>query len=146
MAIKTKLANKPLQNEDGTITATLVAIETIDASESEFDQEQLKFTFEVPGKIRPINMSFWTGTMINPDKYVSASGSKPEYNKLTKVLLALEVFTEAELKDITEELNDELGEKLESLVGTQVSYTLTKSSKLKTLPQIDLSSLKPLTT
>ena len=106
-------ANTPLKDDKGCIKAKLVKIDkklilsskkrTNRDLADDITQKAFKFVFEVVGTKENITMSLLTGTNIRPDKvHVKAKGrgktkEQPEYNKLTELLLRLNVFTIEEL-------------------------------------------------
>ncbi len=107
-------ANTPLKDDKGYIKAKLVKIDrkllisskkrTSRDLADDVTQKAFKFIFDVVGTKENITMSILTGTNIRPDKvHVKAKGrgktkEQPEYNKLTELLLRLNVFTIDELK------------------------------------------------
>ena len=107
-------ANTPSKDDKGYVKAKLIKIEkktTISSKKrtsrdlaDDITQKCFKFIFEVVGTKENITMSILTGTNIRPDKvYVKAKGrgktkEQPEYNKLTELLLRLNVFTVDELE------------------------------------------------
>jgi hypothetical protein len=107
-------ANSPLKDDKGYIKAKLVKIDktlTISSNNrttkdlaDDITQKCFKFVFDVVGTKENITMSILTGTNIRPDKvYIKAKGrgknkEQPEYNKLTELLLRLNVFTIEELE------------------------------------------------
>jgi hypothetical protein len=106
-------ANTPLKDDKSYIKAKLTKIEkklTINSKNrtsrdlaDDITQKCFKFVFDVIGNKENITMSILTGTNIRPDKvHVKAKGrgktkEQPEYNKLTELLLRLNVFTIEEL-------------------------------------------------
>jgi len=107
-------ANTPLKDDKGYIKAKLVKIEKRQMISSkkrtsrdladDITQKCFKFIFDVVGNKEIITMSILTGTNIRPDKvHVKAKGrgkskEQPEYNKLTELLLRLNVFSIDELE------------------------------------------------
>ncbi|MGF1488294.1 MAG: hypothetical protein ACFBSE_14505 [Prochloraceae cyanobacterium] len=69
MSLKTKLANKPIVDQDGFAQAILDSITFIDASDTEFDREQFQFSFKVEGTRKETTINLWTGTTISGEKY-----------------------------------------------------------------------------
>ncbi len=107
-------ANSPLKDDKGYIKAKLIKIDktqtisrqnrtTRDLAD-DITQKCFKFIFDVVGTKENITMSILTGTNIRPDKvYIKAKGrgktkEQPEYNKLTELLLRLNIFTVDELE------------------------------------------------
>jgi len=107
-------ANTPLKDELGYVKAKLIKIErklllsskkrTSKDLSDDVTQKAFKFVFNVVGSRENIIMSLLTGTNIRPDKvYVKSKGrgktkEQPEYNKLTELLLRLNVFNVEELE------------------------------------------------
>jgi len=106
-------ANTPLKDDKGYIKAKLVKIDrkllisskkrTSRDLADDITQKAFKFIFDVVGTKENITMSILTGTNIRPDKvHIKAKGrgktkEQPEYNKLTELLIRLNVFTIEEL-------------------------------------------------
>lgn len=148
LALKPRLANSPTTDSDGYCIAELTDITFLEDGESEYSGEQFLFDFIAPGIQRPINLKIWTGVKINRDRYQVNGGKTKEYNKLTRLCLALGLITESDLNAIKDETDLdklEIGEKLESLKGQQVKFKLLKTAKSKGLSQIDLDSLQLVT-
>lgn len=145
LALKPRLANSPTIDSDGYCTAELTDITFLEDGESEYSGEQFLFDFIVPGIQRPINLKIWTGVKINRDRYQVNGSKTKEYNKLTRLCLALGLITESDLNAIKDETDLdklEIGDKLEGLKGQQVKFKLLKTAKSKGLSQIDLDSLQ----
>lgn len=145
MALKPRLANSPIVDSNGYSTAELADITYLEEGESDYSGEQFLFDFIAPGVQRPINLKVWTGTKINPDRYQINGSKTKEYNKLTRLCLALGLVSESDLRGIkTEEELDKLGigERLEGLKSQQVRFKLLKTAKNRGLSQIDLDSLQ----
>lgn len=145
MALKPRLANSPATDSSGYCTAEIADITFLEEGESEYSGEQFLFDFIAPGTQRPINLKVWTGVKINPDRYQVNGGKTKEYNKLTRVCLALDLISESILKTVQTEADlDKLaiGEKLENLKGRQIRFKLQKTAKSKGLSQIDLDTLQ----
>jgi len=137
MALKAKLANKPVTDDNGYVSAELICVEFQDSDENDFEQEQFCFNFNVPGSQKDILMRLWTGTKINPDKFTE--GKKSNYNKLTRVCLALGLIDPASLPNVSAEECQAID--LEGLAGSKVKFKLQKSIKAKGLNVIDIDSL-----
>ncbi|MCT7981596.1 hypothetical protein [Laspinema olomoucense] len=146
MPLSTKKANKPVIDDHGYVTGTIVNIEEC---ESNFNQEQFEFTIESQGTSKVINFKLWTGQNLNskkfpygePDKKSNKKSKTEEnenldYNKLTRLSLNLGMIKESELLADKVENFD-----LETLKGKEVQFKL-EVVKGKTLQTIDLSSIK----
>ena len=145
MALKPRLANSPTVDFEGWCIAEIVDVTFLEDGESEYSGEQFLFDFFATGIQRPINLKVWTGVKINPDRYQVNGSKTKEYNKLTRVCLALGLVSETELKAIKAKSDLDalaIGEKLEALKGQQVRFKLLKTAKGKGLSQIDLDSLQ----
>lgn len=145
MALNPRLANSPVVGTDGYCIAEIADIRFLEDGESEYDGEQFLFDFITPGVQRPINLKVWTGVKINPDRYQVNNSKSKEYNKLTRLCLALDLISETDLKAIKTEADLEhlaIGEKLEALRGQQVRFKLLRAAKGKGLSQIDLDTIQ----
>lgn len=145
MTLKPRLANSPVVDSNGYCTAEIADITFLEDGESEYSGEQFLFDFITPGVQRPINLKVWTGIKINPDRYQINGSKTKEFNKLTRVCLAMGLVSEADLKAVTTEadLNKlAIGEKLEGLRGQQVRFKLLRTAKGKGLSQIDLDTIQ----
>jgi len=138
MSLKTKLANKPIVDKDGFASGVLKSITFIDASETEFDREQFQFSFKVEGTRKETTINLWTGTTISGEKY--DNGTSIDYNKLSKIVLKLGLIGEKELIEAYQ-TGDDPEVDLESLIGANIKFKLSKSVKKRGLSQIDLDSL-----
>lgn len=136
MALKTRLANRIVESSKGLIIGTIKDVESIDAESTEFEREQIKFTVECQGTLKPINLSFWTGVTVNPDKYDG------KLNKLTRLCLGLDLITPEDLKSIDSETAESIGEKLESIIGLKIEFKMVKAKKAGLNHQIDFDSIK----
>ena len=142
MPIKTRLANKPVQDALGYVFATLTDIVEVDDSDY---SDSIKFIFESEGTQKSINFTLYTGVTINPDKY-SIDGKKEDFNKLTKLILSLKLIDESKLKSLKSEDCDPIIEELTNLKGSQFKFKLCKSTNKKQLfPTIDLSTIELVT-
>lgn len=142
MPIKTRLANKPIQDSLGYVLATLTDIVEVDDSDY---SDSIKFIFESEGTQKSINFTLYTGVTINPDKY-PIDGKKEDFNKLTKLILSLKLIDESKLKSLKSEDCDPIIEELTNLKGSQFKFKLSKSTNKKQLfPTIDLSTIELVT-
>ena len=107
-------ANTPLKDDKGYVKGKLVKIDRVLINSSQkrttrflsddVTQKAFKFIFEIVGSKENIKMTILTGTNVSPDiKHIKAQGrgknkEQPEYNKLTELLLRLNVFNIDELK------------------------------------------------
>ena len=145
MALKPRLANTPVVNDSGYCIADVIDITFLEDGESEYAGEQYLFDFVTEGVQRPINLKVWTGTNLNPEQYQVNGSKTKDYNKLTRVCLAMDLISETELKAIKSECDLDklnLGEKIEALKGQKVRFKLLKAAKGKGLSQIDLNTLE----
>ncbi len=137
MSLKPKMANTLKLDENGYAIGKILDIRFIDADESDYEREQYEFLFECEGTKKPINLRYWTGTLINGDNY----SNNNDYNKLTRLLIQLELISESQIKQAYKE-GEELMIDIEGLIGVAVRFKPAKSAKIKGLSQIDPMSLE----
>jgi len=137
-----RLANRPVTDEQGYVTGTLLSIEETTIQRSNPDpetgeiktQEQYCFTFGCEGRTGPINIKLWTGRNIDdtPD-------DQGRYNKLTTILLKTGLLTEAELKTPDKIDLSELSDRFLALAGQDIRFRVTKAGRFH---EVDISSLE----
>lgn len=143
MASKFRLANSPVVDDNGFANGTIESITFLEEGESDYSGEQFEFTINTKGTQKDISLKIWTGVKINSDTY--SNGKSKEFNKLTRLCIALGLIKIADLKAIKNEADLEklnLDDKFESLKGQNLQFKLTKNPKSKGLSQIDLETIK----
>ncbi len=142
MSLRTKLANKPIVDENGYASGVLENIIFLDESENDYNYEQFQFCFKVEGTKKPLTINLWTSTKISGEKWENGSGV--DYTKLSKIVMKLGLITEEELIKAYQSGKDpEIN--LETLIGTKVKFKLVKplkSDKKKRLSKIDLNTIE----
>jgi hypothetical protein len=139
MALDPKMGNALKLDADGYATGELTAITALEASDSNYDKEQYQFDFIVNASKKPLTVKLWTGVTLSGEKF-SYDGKKPDYNKLTKLLLNLDVITKEQLLEAHHEGKD-IPITLSKMIGTKVKFKPLKTAKSKGLSQIDLTTL-----
>jgi hypothetical protein len=135
MALKPKMANSLKVDNLGYAHGEIVDITELDGSESNLDKEQYLFDFVCEGSIKPINIKYWTGVLINSERY--GEGKNKEYNKLTKLCIKLGLVTVDDLKS-----GKEIDIDLDTLKTKQIKFKPVKSSKSSNLTTIDIETLE----
>jgi hypothetical protein len=134
MALKPKMANSLKVDNEGYAHGEIVDITELDGSESNLDKEQYLFDFVCEGTIKPINIKYWTGVLINSERY--GEGKNKEYNKLTKLCIKLGLITVDDLKS-----GKEIDIDLDILKSKQIKFKPVKTSKSSNLTTIDIETL-----
>jgi hypothetical protein len=142
MAIDPRMLNALKVDNSGFATGELTAITDVDSSESNYDREQYEFEFVVNATKKPLIIKLWTGVTLSGEKY-AIDGKKSDYNKLTRLLLNLEVITKEQLVEAHRK-GEDIPISLDSLIGTKIKFKPLKTAKSKGLSQIDLSTLEVL--
>lgn len=141
MAIKPKMANSPVIDDLGYAHGELADItETTYVDPKSGDEsDQFQFDFIVEGKIKPINMKFWTGVRISSEKQDFSRSKSGDYSKLTRLCLALGLIEKDGLDD--PDSIEALADSLVECKGKQVKFKLAKSDS-KSLSTIDLDTIQ----
>ena len=122
MGLKPKMSNILNLDEKGFVSAELADIVEIDAQDNKYGQEQYQFIFNCQAKVNPIQISIWTSTKLS-------AGESNDYNKLTKLLLAIGVVDEGQLPDLSDDDLESIGERLENLIGKGFKFKLSRTSE-----------------
>jgi len=128
MALKAYMGNRPLFDDDGFVHGAVKNVELITHKEKDGGEwESLRWTFEVPGTLRPFEFNELSGLAIH------APDDKGNVNKLTDLVLRLGVLT---LEDVQK---DELPEHdLEACIGQCVQFKIYRKDAFY---RIDLTTL-----
>lgn len=135
MALRPRMSNTPKLDDKGfCMNGQLEDINYFTEEESEFERAGFTFSFGCDGSQKRLLLKVFTGDSIRATKD-KVDGKKEDYNKLTKICLKMGLFSEKELKDLTDTPD------LDSLIGASVKFKLKKD---KFLSRVDLDSLTPL--
>lgn len=143
MTISVSRAGKLIINESGYVDAVLTSIEVKDDEDDKGrDRTQLEWTFAVEttkGKSRKL---LWTGLNVNGEKTyfpVDANGVVSEglYNKLTQILLGLNLVTELQLHS-----GEDINIDLETLIGKSFKFKVVPQKNKPSLSDIDIPTIK----
>jgi len=133
-----RVANRPIINEDGYTTATIVGckfgkgVETIKKSRDDIDTreyERFELTVEMDGTSGPISTTIFTGTSLNGviDEVGRGKAKKSVYNRLTSIALGLNLVSVNELSGkISQEICERVEESFLSIQGLRVQFKLGK--------------------
>lgn len=142
MALKAKIANKVESDAQGYVEGTIISVlecdektEIIKGKEVTY-AEQFEFQIESTGTIKPVIYRIWTSQKINNEKFELEDGVT-DYNKLTRLLLQLQIIDETALKDLSS-----INVDVESLEGTKIKFKLEKSKKTRGLSIPNIRSIK----
>lgn len=142
MALKAKVANKVDSDSQGYVEGTILSVlecdektEIVKGKEITY-AEQFEFQIESIGTIKPVIYRIWTSQKINNEKFEIEDGVK-DYNKLTRLLLQLEVIDEAALKNL-----NSIDVDVETVEGTKIKFKLEKSKKTRGLNIPNIRSIK----
>jgi len=161
MALKARIANKVQANATGQIEGTLINVLEIDERfedskgnvicEEEFQElkklgkkvnyfgQQFEFQIEAIGSQKNIIYRIWTRQTFNNEKYEKADKAT-DYNDFTRLMLQLQVISEADLKDLDSLVNFDV----ECVQGLKIAFELEPSKKANGLSQPKLTSIKPI--
>lgn len=144
MALKAKVANKVVTDVKGFCEGTIQSILEIEERIEKQGKKDVKFagqfefTIISDGTAKSISHKIWTGQNINSEKFTNQESGEIDYNRLTRLLINLELIKESELTKIKDaELPD-----LESLEGLQIKFKLEQSKKNQLFSVIDISSIR----
>lgn len=142
MALKAKVANKPVIDSKGYVSGIIKNILDIPEREEKQGKKTIKyaaqFEFVVTskGSHKPIIFHFWVGQNLNSDKF--QNGNKEDYNRLTRLVINLGLILESDLADIQDnKLPD-----LEALEGKEIRFKLEPSKNNQSLLIPDISSIQ----
>lgn len=140
MALKAKVANKPIIDDKGyTVGVIKNILEIEERTEKQGRKEvryapQFEFIVISEGSLKPLTLRFWTGQTLNNEKF----GDKKDYNRLTRLSLQLGLIETSDLDKLKEVETPDF----EKLVGIEVKFKLEKSQKAQGLSVIDISSIE----
>ena len=140
MAIDPRMANLLKLDNDGYAYGELTSVTLVD--DNDYNREQYEFSFIVNASKKPLTVKLWTGVTLSTQKF-SRDDKKPDYNKLTRLLLNLEAITKEQLVE-AHRAGKDIPITLDSLIGTKIKFKPLKTAKSKGLSQIDLSTLEVL--
>lgn len=142
MSLKAKVANKIETDDQGYVEGTIISVleceektEVVKGKEVTY-AEQFEFQIQSKGTIKPIIYRIWTSQKINSEKFEIDEGVK-DYNKLTRLLLQLQMIDESALKNL-----NSIDVDVESVEGTKIKFKLEKSKKTRGLNVPNLRSIK----
>jgi len=142
MALKAKIANKIETDSQGYVEGTIIAVlpcdertEIVKSKEITY-AEQFEFQIQSPGSLKPIIYRIWTGQKVNSEKFVHDE-KLTDYNKLTRLLIQLQMIDEKLLNDLSA-----IDVDVEKLEGTKIKFKLEKSKTKKGLDIPNLRSIK----
>jgi hypothetical protein len=138
MAITVSRSGKVVKGEDGFVTAKLDSLEI----QENDGNEQLQWVFKIPTTKGISDKYLWTGLNINSEKTyypVDTDGvvSAGQYNRLTQILLSLEIISESELKSEADVNID-----LEALIGKTFRFKVVPQKNKPSLSDIDIRSIQ----
>jgi hypothetical protein len=144
MALKAKIANKPLLDSKNYCLGVIECV--LDISEREEKQgrktvkfaAQFEFTIKSEGTHKPIFFRIWTGQNLNSEMFTNDETETKDYNRLTRLCLQLGLIEESDLSKIKE---DKLPN-LEELEGTKIKFKLEPSRKNQALQIPDISTIE----
>lgn len=146
MALSAKVANRVATSQDGLTTGVLVGIvEDERELKNKTTQEQFKFTFEVQGTKKAVQMNFWTGTAFSSRTTFDKVEKVERWNKLTTVAVklgALDATDVPRVEEMTDEEVEQLTARLEGTIGTTYKFK-TVRSKTSRFDEIVLESIQP---
>lgn len=129
-------ATKIEANSNGYVEGELISL---DFTENSQYNEQLEWVFAVAnssGKKSLVRL--WTGININDEKtYYPEDGGKPQYNKLTQILLGIGAIDQKLLSS-----KEEVDLELEEFVGKVYQFKLVSDKKNPALKRLDVSSIR----
>lgn len=144
MALKARVANKPICDSKGYASGTIQAILEVEEREEKQGRKIIKyasqFEFHIAseGSHKPIVYKFWTGQNLNSEKFKNEDLDTLDYNRLTRLCLNLGLIKESELKSISDEKLPDL----ETLEGYKIRFKLIASKKNSSLQAVDVSSIE----
>jgi hypothetical protein len=144
MALKAKIANKPLLDNKGYCTGVIDSVLDIEDREEKQGRKtvkyaaQFEFIISSEGSHKPITYRFWTGQNLNSEKFKNEETDSYDFNRLTRVCLQLELIKESDLASI----NDDKLPDLEQIEGIKIKFKLEPSRKNRVLQVPDISTLE----
>lgn len=147
MALKAKIANKIVADDNGYTIGEIIDINEIDEhTEKEGKKEiayssQFEFLIAVEGTKKQTLLRFWTGQNINSEQFENEGDETSDYNRLTRLLLNMGLLDAKKLSEL-DKSNSEID--LETLRGQKIQFKMNKSIKRKGLSVIDIKSIKPI--
>ncbi len=144
MALKAKIANKPVTDSQGFCKGTIQSILEIEERIEKQGKKDIKFAaqFEITlisdGSAKSITHKIWCGQNINSEKFTNQETGDCDYNRLTRLCLNLGLVKESDLATIKD---DKLPD-LESLEGQKVKFKLEPSKKNQLFSVIDISTIQ----
>ena len=146
MALKAKVANKVQTTVNGLVEGTITRVLEID-EHTEIEKgkevkykEQFEFQIEAEGSQKNVTYRIWTPQSFNNEKYENPNNKTIDYNKLTRLILQLELISEADLKEDLESLKDFDVEQCE---GLKIQFELEPHKENKNFKVPKLTSIKP---
>jgi hypothetical protein len=139
MALKAKTANKPVIDENGYVVGTIKNVLEIEERVDNSDKKnkysaQFEFIVIGEGSVKPITYRFWTGQILNSEKF----GDSQDYNRLTRLSLQLGLIQESDLDNLEKiDMPD-----FEELEGLKIKFKLEKSQKSQGLSVISIPSIE----
>lgn len=129
-------ATKIESDDTGYVRGELISLEY--AENSKFN-EQLEWVFAVTNSLGKKSLvRVWTGLNINDEKtYYPEDGGKPQYNKLTQMLLGIGKIDEKTLHS-----KEEIDLDLNDLTDKEYLFKLVPDKKNPALKRLDVSSIK----
>ncbi len=144
MAINISRASKIITDTEGYVTAKLFSVvEKISLDPKGKEITQLEWVFKVPTTKKVADKYLWTGINVNSQRTyypIDANGvvsPNPEYNRLTKLLLALGLLTEQELNS-----DDDIDLDIEELVGREFKFKVIPDREKPALGDIDIATMQ----
>lgn len=129
-------ATKIESNSDGYVQGELISL---DFAENPMYKEQLEWVFVVTNSLgKKTLMYVWTGLKINNEKtYYPEDSGKPQYNKLTQILLGIGTIDKKTLSS-----KEDIDLELDELVGKNYRFKLISDKKNPALKRLDVSSIQ----
>ncbi len=149
MALKAKIANKIVTDDNGLTIGEIIGVEEIEErTEKEGKKEityaaQFEFLVSVEGTKKATLLRFWTGININSDKFENEDTGTSDYNRLTRFLLNMGLLDAKKLSELDKAKIDDSEIDLESLKGQKIQFKMNKSIKRKGLSVIDIGTIEP---
>lgn len=150
MALKAKIANKIVADDNGYTIGEIIDINEIDEhTEKEGKKEiayssQFEFLIAVEGTKKQTLLRFWTGQNINSEQFENEGDETSDYNRLTRFLLNMGLLDAKKLSELDKSKLDDSEIDLETLRGQKIQFKMNKSIKRKGLSVIDIKSIKPI--
>lgn len=122
-----RAANKPVTDDEGFVTAKVTRVVfgegTTKGKDGEVEvYDRLEISLEMSGTVSPIKTTVFTGTVLNDA--TPGKGGKSQYNRLTRLSLALGLVKESDLKDIKPATMQACEDGLQALEGQLVSFKM----------------------